>query len=171
MAIETDRALVLSGLRGGLTLGSPLAFTIENRDYENWQQGMDPFEGDVTYRQVVHPRPGHADLPGALKYGFEDMRPILERSSARETAARVAVGSIARQLLAPFGIEAACHVISIGSEKMNGSTPPYEALKAAEDSPVRCIDDDAATAMMTAIDQAKKQGDSLGGVVEVQVKG
>ncbi|SMP68157.1 chorismate synthase [Anoxynatronum buryatiense] len=171
MAIEQDRIHVLSGLRGGVTLASPLAFTIENRDYQNWQQGMDPFQGDVTYRQVVHPRPGHADLPGALKYGFDDMRPILERSSARETAARVAVGSITRQMLQPFGIEAACHVVSIGSAAIQHQPLTFESLTGAENSPVRCIDESAATKMMAAIDQAKAQGDSLGGVVEVRVKG
>jgi chorismate synthase len=140
MAIEQDRIEIISGVRGGLTMGSPIAYTIANRDFENWKSGMDPFEGDLDYRKVTQPRPGHADLAGALKYGFTDMRQVLERSSARETAARVAAGSIARQLLMPFGIEAACHVIRIGSVISGMKQVSFENLATAEKSPVRCVD-------------------------------
>ncbi|MDW7671040.1 MAG: chorismate synthase [Bacillota bacterium] len=172
MAIEKDHVEILSGIRGGITLGSPLAYLIHNRDYENWKEGMDPFEGDLAYKQVFHPRPGHADLPGALKYGFTDVRAVLERSSARETAVRVAAGSIARQLLSLFGIEAASHVVRIGSVMLNNDHKvTFDSLLSADTSPVRCINETTAQEMMKAIDQASAEGDSLGGVVEVRVKG
>lgn len=171
MAIENDRAEVLSGIRGGRTLGSPLAMVITNRDYENWKEAMDPFHGDQTLRRVTEPRPGHADLAGALKYGFDDMRQILERSSARETAARVAAGSIARQLLEPFGLRSMGHVIQIGGVTCDALEWTETYQTAAEESPVRCGDGKTSDNMMKAIDQAKEEGDTLGGVVEVRVKG
>jgi len=171
MKIEQDQIQVLSGIRGGITTGSPVAYLIMNQDYENWQEGMDPFLGDVDYKRVVHPRPGHADLPGLLKYGLSDVRPILERSSARETAARVAAGSIARQLLHYFGIQAACHVTQIGNVALDSNALSFDQLAQAETSPVRCISETTGKAMMQAIDLAKATGDSLGGIVEVRVKG
>lgn len=171
MKIEKDQIEVLSGIRGGITTGSPVAYLIMNKDYENWQEGMDPFKGDVDYKRVTHPRPGHADLPGLLKYGLSDVRPILERSSARETAARVAAGSIARQLLNLFSIKAACHVIQIGQVAMENQSITFDQLVDVETSPVRCISKTTEEAMMDAIDQAKAAGDSLGGIVEVRVKG
>lgn len=171
MNIEQDQIEILAGLRGGVTMGSPIAYLIQNRDYKNWTEGMDPFEGDLGYKQVLHPRPGHADLPGALKYGFSDMRPILERSSARETAARVAAGSLVRQLLQPFGIKASSHVVQIGCVNLVGVEISHEDLDRSEISPVRCIDNETGQRMMQAIDEAKVKGDSLGGIVEVRVKG
>ncbi len=171
MKIEKDQIEVLSGIRGGISTGSPVAYLIMNKDYGNWQEGMDPFQGDVNYERVTHPRPGHADLPGLLKYGLSDVRPILERSSARETAARVAAGSIARQLLHLFGIQAACHVIQIGQVALENHSITFDQLAEAEISPVRCISKKTEQAMMEAIDQAKASGDSLGGIMEVRVKG
>lgn len=171
MKIEKDKIQILSGIRGGITLGSPIAFTIPNKDYENWIQGMDPFEGDLDYKKVSHPRPGHADLAGAIKYGFEDMRHVLERSSARETTARVAAGSMAGQLLSQFNMEVASHVRSIGKVAIENKPVTFEALKAAEDSPVRCVCKKAEALMMAAIDGAKSDGDTLGGVIEIQIKG
>jgi len=170
MKIEQDQVEVMSGIRGGVTTGSPVAYLIVNRDYENWKEGMDPFLGDLDYKRVVHPRPGHADLPGALKYGLRDVRPVLERSSARETAARVAAGSMARQLLHVFGMEAACHVIQIGDAVLEKQPISFSQLAQAENSPVRCISEEAGQQMMRAIDNAKTAGDSLGGIVEVRVK-
>lgn len=171
MKIEKDQIEVLSGIRGGLSTGSPVAYMIMNRDYENWQEGMDPFLGDIHYKRVTHPRPGHADLPGLLKYGLTDVRPILERSSARETAARAAAGSFARQLLQLFGIKAACHVVQIGQVALENQAIDFDRLAKAETSPVRCVDAAAEKAMMLAIDEAKAAGDTLGGILEVRVKG
>lgn len=171
MAIEKDQIQVLSGLRGGLTLGSPISFMIHNKDYENWKDGMDPFYGDLNYKKVSHPRPGHADLTGALKYSFSDMRHVLERSSARETTARVAAGSIASQLLSVFGIEVASHVRRIGQAAIEQKQVAFHELKASEDSPVRSICKDAERRMIQCIDEAREDGDTLGGVIEVQVKG
>ncbi len=171
MKIEKDQIEVLSGIRGGVTTGSPVAYLIMNRDYENWQEGMDPFQGDVNYKRVSHPRPGHADLTGMLKYGLSDVRPILERSSARETAARVAAGSIARQLLNVFGVQAASHVIQIGQAALENQSISFDQLAEAELSPVRCISKTTEEAMIEVIDEAKAAGDSLGGIVEVRVKG
>ncbi len=171
MKIEKDKIQVLSGIRGGITLGSPIAFTIPNKDYENWKQGMDPFEGDLDYKKVSHPRPGHADLAGAIKYGFDDMRHVLERSSARETTARVAAGSIVGQLLSQFNIEVASHVRSIGNVAIENNPVAFEQLKDSESSLVRCICEKTERLMIKAIDGAKLEGDTLGGVVEIQVKG
>ncbi|RQD72566.1 MAG: chorismate synthase [Tindallia sp. MSAO_Bac2] len=171
MKIEKDQIQVLSGLRGGLTLGSPISFMIPNKDYENWKEGMDPFQGDLNYKKVSHPRPGHADLPGALKYSFSDMRHVLERSSARETTARVAAGSIASQLLSVFGIEVASHVRRIGQAAIEQKQVEFHELKASEDSPVRSVCKDAERRMIQCIDEAREDGDTLGGVIEIQVKG
>ncbi len=169
MKIESDRVQVLSGLRFGRTLGSPLALLIGNRDFDNWRDKMAPVgERPAGLAALTRPRPGHADLPGALKYGHRDLRDVLERASARETAARTAVGAVARQLLAAFGISVIGHVVAVGPV----SARPWQGdqadlAAAAEASPVRCADAAAAEAMIRQIDRAREEGDSLGGVVEV----
>lgn len=176
MKIETDQIEIMAGVRGGLTLGSPVSFVIQNRDYENWQGIMSPGECErLEERAVYRPRPGHADLAGAMKYNHRDMRNILERASARETAARVAVGAFCRQLLHLMDIYIYSQVLSIGSV----SAEPYpvdtgnwrECCERVELSPVRCLDNTAATAMMALIDQAKQEGESLGGSFEVGAVG
>jgi chorismate synthase len=169
MQIESDRARVISGLRFGLTMGSPLTLLIENKDWPNWQDAMgefSPSEGDP--RRITRPRPGHADLAGLLKYGTHDARNILERSSARETAARVAAGAAAKKLLRQFEIEIVSHVIEIGGiqaevEKLGSE----EIRKRAGNSQLRCADERAEAAMIERIDRAKEEGDTLGGMIEV----
>jgi chorismate synthase len=177
MQIEKDTVEITSGVRHGLTLGSPVALVVENNDWKHWVKimGSEPFEGDEEdiKRRVTRPRPGHADLNGAIKYGHHDMRNVLERSSARETTIRVAAGSVAKKLLSELGIEVASHVVEIGGVKSNVST--YETIESlreiSEDSPVRCLDPEAGEKMMRAIDTAKENGDSIGGIVEVIVEG
>jgi chorismate synthase len=174
MKIESDRALVLSGLRFGRTLGSPLTLQINNRDFENWRGRMDPQgEEPEGLEAVTRPRPGHADLSGALKYNLSDVRDVLERASARETAARVAVGAVAKELLRPFGIVVYSQVVAVGGVKARPLSPQELADRYAqvEGSPLRCGDAEAAAAMMVAVDRARETGDSLGGVVEVVVAG
>jgi chorismate synthase len=177
MRIESDRAEILSGVRHGETLGSPIALLVSNRDWANWTDAMspEPVESsgdDEAMRRVFFPRPGHADLVGALKYGRTDARDILERASARETAARVACGAVARRLLAELGITVGSHVVALGGVV---AAPPAELpddLNAASDpSPVRCLDEEAEGRMIDAIDAAKREGDTLGGVVEVVARG
>ncbi len=166
MLIESERAEVISGLRGGLTLGSPIAVKIANRDWQNWQTKMHPFkkpEGEP----VVRPRPGHADLAGLQKFGFNDVRNVLERASARETAARVAAGSLARQFLACFGVQILSQVVSIGPVESERRIEKLEDAKTIEESPVRCLDKIAEKKMIELIDQAREKGDTLGGVFEV----
>ncbi|MDY6893175.1 MAG: chorismate synthase [Chloroflexota bacterium] len=169
MAIEQDRAEILSGVWHGLTMGSPISLLILNRDWENWQQAMSisPVEQDIE--PLIRLRPGHADLAGAVKYNLDDVRPILERASARETASRVAVGAVARKLLAEFGIEIHSHTVCIGGRwaKQVDSID----WTVVESSPVRCADDDAEEAMISAIDNAKEDGDSVGGIFEVIASG
>ena len=170
MLIEQDRAHIMSGVRHGKTLGSPIGMTLENKDWANWQEAMavEPVE-DLDQvenaQRVTRIRPGHADLAGAMKYGFEDVRNVLERASARETAARVAAGAVAIRMLEEFGIHLHSHVISIGGIWAS----PSEAIdwQAVEDSPVRCADSEAAEKMMAEIDAAKEAGDTAGGTVEV----
>ena len=174
MLIEQDRASIISGIRHGFTLGSPIGMTLENKDWVNWQEAMaveyveNPSQEGRNQR-VTRIRPGHADLPGTIKYGFNDVRNSLERASARETAARVAAGSIAMGLLEEFGIKLHSHAISIGEVWAN----PGEAIDwdAVEESPVRCADPEAATRMMAEIDAAKEAGDTIGGTVEVVAEG
>ncbi|MBV8362829.1 MAG: chorismate synthase [Deltaproteobacteria bacterium] len=174
MAIERDEVRIVSGIRFGRTLGSPITFIIENRDFKNWEKRMsaDPRDRGEA-KLVTRPRPGHADLAGVLKYNLEDIRDVLERASARETAARVALGSIARQLMTPFGISVLGYVVSIGS--IEAKIPPdigLEQLAAvSEESPVRVADADAERAIIAEIDLCKKEGDTLGGVVEVMAAG
>lgn len=177
MRIESDRAEILSGVRHGETLGSPIALQIRNRDWENWTVAMSatPLEepaDDETLRRVFLPRPGHADLVGILKYDREDARDILERASARETAARVAAGAVARQLLEELGISIGSHVVMLGGiEAKLPDELPEDMTAATDASPVRCLDPDAEGAMIDAIDEAKHNGDTLGGVFEVVVRG
>jgi chorismate synthase len=173
MGIESDRVQALSGLRFGRTLGSPLAFLIENKDFANWRDRMAPC-GDkpAELAAVTRPRPGHADLPGALKYGHTDLRDVLERASARETAARTAVGGVAKQLLSAFGISVIGHVLAVGpvtARPWQGD--PAGLAAAAEASPVRCADPAVSEAIVRRIDLAREQGDSLGGVLEVVATG
>jgi chorismate synthase len=173
MKIEADGAQILSGVRAGETLGSPIALLIENRDWANWEDVMSPGKADdEPRRRLVRPRPGHADLAGVLKYDRSDARDILERASARETAARVAAGAVCRRLLAEFGVEIGSHVIALGGI---GAAPtpvlPSPLNAASDQSPVRCLDRTAEAAMIAAIDAAKEAGDTLGGVGEVVARG
>ena len=172
MKIEADRARILSGVRFGKTLGSPIALMVENRDWENWKERM-AVTPDGEAEPVLIPRPGHADLSGMIKYGFGDIRNVLERSSARETAVRVAVCTVARKLLETFGISIVSHVVAIGRARVQGSGKSSNSLsnEEADRSPVRCLDPEAEREMTAEIDQAKEAGDSLGGVFEVVVTG
>ncbi|MBF6559828.1 MAG: chorismate synthase [Candidatus Binataceae bacterium] len=174
MLIEKDEVRVVSGIRFGRTIGSPVTFIVENRDYKNWQKRMSADPADRGEAKVVtRPRPGHADLAGVLKYNLEDIRDVLERASARETTARVAIGSFARQLLAPFGVRVLGYVASIGA--IAATTPPALGLddlaRITEDSQVRMADADAERRVIAEIDQCKQVGDTLGGVVEVIAEG
>ncbi len=175
MQIEKDTAQVLGGVRHGCTTGAPIALVIENNDWKHWTTVMniEPIEGgDEEKRRVHRPRPGHADLNGGLKYNLKDLRNVLERSSARETAARVACGAVACQLLAEFGIKVAGQVIRIGEIEANRVELPLDELKrVTEESPVRVVDKDAELKMIALIDQTKLDGDTVGGVVEVIVEG
>ncbi|HEY8530412.1 MAG TPA: chorismate synthase [Paenibacillaceae bacterium] len=175
MQIESDSAKIVAGVRHGKTTGAPLAIVIENKDWVHWKTVMsvEPVEGDdETKRRVHRPRPGHADLNGGLKYNLKDLRNVLERSSARETAARVACGAVARQLLEKFGIKIAGFVVSIGDVTAKIPDLPLDELIAiTEESPVRVADPEAEKRMIELIDQAKKEGDSLGGVVCCIVEG
>ena len=170
MLIEQDHAHIMSGVRHGHTLGSPIGMTIENKDWVNWETAMAVEDvGDTSHdersKRVTRIRPGHADLPGAMKYGFQDVRDVLERASARETAARVAAGAVAMRLLEEFGIRMRSHVVSIGGIK--AEIPDVIDWQAVEESPVRCADPEAATRMMAEIDAAKEAGDTAGGTVEI----
>jgi chorismate synthase len=173
MKIEKDQVKIYSGVRWGRTIGSPVGLMIRNKDWENWRDKMsvDPMFLNSA-APLTRPRPGHADLAGALKYSMTDIRNILERSSARETAIRVAVGSVAKRLLEEFGIEVVSHVLSIGGvyAKVPRISVP-ELKKRAEVSELRCADPDAEKRMMRKIDEAKVAGDTLGGVFEVIIKG
>ncbi len=169
MKIEKDRAEITGGVRHGLTLGSPIALWVQNRDWVNWttKMAVEPIEDEIE--RVTRVRPGHADLAGALKYGFDDVRNVLERASARETTARVAVGGVAKRLLAEFGVAFRSHTLSIGMAK--AAAPAKIDWDAVEASPVRAATSEATAAMVAAIDVAKHEGDTLGGEVEVRVDG
>jgi chorismate synthase len=169
MKIEKDDFEILSGVRGGLTLGSPLAVMIRNTEYEKKWSHVMPVEGSTGGRPLTRPRPGHADLPGMLKYDFDDARNVLERASARETAARVAIGAVAKALLAQVGIDIVSHVVRIGEAAVPDDAPLPAAgdLEAIDASPVRCFHGPSGEAMVAAIEAAGAEGDSLGGVVEV----
>jgi len=179
MQIESDRAEILAGVRHGLTTGAPIALLIKNRDWVNWQQTMhveaEMPEGATGSRKtdVTRPRPGHADLAGAIKYGHTDIRDVLERASARETASRVAAGSLARQLLGRFGIRIASHVSAIGDVLLPESrTVSFaDADGIPDDAPLRCVDPDVQRRMVAAIDAAREAGDTMGGAFEVIATG
>ncbi len=172
--IEKDEADVLAGIRGGVTLGSPILLAVWNRDFKNWESAMDPWKPSTgeRARKVVRPRPSHADLVGALKYEHDDCRNILERASARETAARVAAGALCRKLLAEFGVDMVGHVIQIGEVFAGTDGLASHALRERSmASDVRCADPEAGARMRDAIKQAKRDKDSLGGVIEVRAWG
>ena len=166
MELEQDRAEILSGVRHGLTIGSPISLLIWNRDWENWQEVMAVSPTNKKIEPVTRLRPGHADLAGVLKYGLDDIRPILERASARETAARVAVGAVARRLLEEFGIEIHSHTIAIGGVSVKGEKEKIDWAKVGR-SPVRCAEAEAEREMIATIDKAKEAGDTVGGVFQV----
>ncbi|TAN43447.1 MAG: chorismate synthase, partial [Nitrospirae bacterium] len=178
MKIESDHAQILSGVRWGKTIGSPISLMIENRDWKNWSEGMSPdaaHQGSI--KPVTKPRPGHADLAGVLKYDQKDARNILERSSARETAMRVGLGAITKQFLADLGIVTGSYILQIGSVRTGVRTEmlgPPDLLKlfaAAERSVVRCPDPAASKKMVALIDKALRDGNSLGGIFEVFITG
>jgi chorismate synthase len=171
MLIEKDKAEVLSGVRGGYTLGSPIAMRIENRDWENWEKIMGTEECDFSLKTVTFPRPGHADLTGGMKYDHRDLRNVLERASARETAARVAVGALVRQVIEPFGIELNSRVCRIGEICDKPDIDAPDLYKKVKESPVGFYDDEAAKKAMSYIDSVKEAGESVGGVVETVVTG
>jgi chorismate synthase len=172
MKIESDRADVTAGVRHGRTLGGPVAIQVHNRDFTNWEERMNPWPVDAETPEVHLPRPGHADLVGTQKYGLSDVRDILERASARETAARVAGGAVAKEFLRALGVEVYSHVLQITSV----SAPRRDDLTAedfahVDDSPVRCLDPETSKAMVAEINSLRKQNESLGGVFEVRAFG
>lgn len=172
MRIEKDRIEIMSGVRHGKTLGSPISFIIENRDWENWQVPMstEPVPEGANIRAVTRPRPGHVDLAGALKFQTRDVRDVLERASARETAARVAIGSLCRLFLLHFGIGVGSHVLAVGKERVSlefENLTSEEIFNIDPESPLNCADPDVEKRMIAAIDEAKQLGDTLGGIVEV----
>src|SRR6266705_6116843 len=171
MKIEQDRVEILSGVRHGLTLGSPLTLMIENKDWANWNDVMATEPREIApekSRRLKRPRPGHADLAGGLKFGVRDLRNVLERASARETAARVACGALAKQLLGSFGAEIRSHVIQLGGIPDKPLELTFDQIAAIpEDAPLNCADDEAQQRMIELIDQKKSEGDTLGGIFEV----
>ncbi len=173
MKIERDRAEVTAGVRHGLTLGGPIALSVANRDYANWEERMNPWPVSEPVEEVHLPRPGHADLVGIQKYNQTDVRNILERASARETAARVAGGALCKAYLAELGVQIRSHVIQIASVHAPEPTAPLriEDFTEVDASPVRCLDGDATKAMVAEIDRLRKANESLGGVFEVQAFG
>jgi chorismate synthase len=178
MQIERDEAELLSGIRAGETLGSPIAMVVRNRDWKNWQDIMNPelndgeSAGAARRRAVTRPRPGHVDLSGMLKYDREDARDVLERASARETTARVAASAVCRRLLAEFGIRVDSHVVHLGGVDARRPDPMPEDLNAiADQSPLRTLDPEAEREMIARIDEAKRAGNTLGGVCEVICEG
>lgn len=175
MKIESDTVEVISGVRHGVALGSPIALSIENKDFVHWQEVMSTDELEFepkNPRVVTRPRPGHADLAGGQKYQTRDLRNILERASARETAARVACGAIAKQLLVAFGVELRSHVIKLGHIQIVPLWREWEEILAiSDDTPLNCVDERGQREMIDLIDTTKAEGDTLGGIFEVVVKG
>ena len=170
MKIERDTAHILSGVRHGATIGSPIAMQLANRDWQNWQESLPVAIGDPSkHKRVASPRPGHADLAGALKYNFSEARYVLERASARESAARVAIGALAKLFLRELGIEVLSHVIAVGSVilKTNISWEKIRSLESCEQVILNCADPETEQAMKEEVDKVLKTGDSLGGVFEV----
>jgi chorismate synthase len=172
MKIERDQAEVTGGVRHGRTLGGPIALQVTNRDYANWEERMNPWPVEAAVPEVHLPRPGHADLVGTQKYGQTDVRNILERASARETAARVAGGAVAKAFLKALGVQVFSHVIQITSVKApNTKDLTPDDFENVDESPVRCLDPEASTAMVKEIDRLRKANESLGGVFEVRAFG
>jgi chorismate synthase len=167
MKIEDDEVEIISGVRYGLTTGSPIALFITNRDWQNWQEQLRVAPAEKEAEPVTCPRPGHADLAGVTKYGLKDIRSIIERASARETAARVAAGAIARRFLEELGIAIHSHTVAIGQHLCQQGEASSIDWQQVEASPVRCADAELERAMMAAIDEAKADGDTLGGIFEV----
>ena len=177
MKIETDTAQFLSGVRHGETIGSPIAILLVNRDWENWKDAMaveDHPESRAKYKPLSPPRPGHADLAGCLKYNFREARYVLERASARETTARVAVGAVAKLFLRDFGIEVASHVVALGGAALAGDPVPFEkvlALCDRDDLMLACVDPEVEARMKAEVDRATENRDTVGGTFEVIVRG
>lgn len=171
MKIETDTAHILSGVRQGMTIGSPIAIVLQNKDWKNWQESLPVAEGDPEkHRAVKSPRPGHADLAGALKYNFREARFVLERASARESAARVAIGALAKLFLRKLGIEVLSHVIRVGGAAINNAEVSWEKiadLSRRSEVLLNCADPEAEARMKGEVDRVLKTGDSVGGVFEV----
>lgn len=175
MKIEQDEVEIAGGVRGGETLGSPVAIVIRNRDFENWRGAMDPWqidEAEATKRRVHAPRPGHVDLIGGMKYGRRDLRDVLERASARETASRVAAGAMAKELLRAFGVEIRSGVVSIGGAGDPEYSPSWDELLAVDDdSPLRAIHREHEPAMVAEVDRAREAGETLGGTIVAAARG
>jgi chorismate synthase len=174
MRIERDTAHILSGVRHGKTIGSPIAMTLANKDWKNWEEILPVAEGDAEkHKPVTSPRPGHADLAGALKYGFPDARYVLERASARESAARVACGAVAKMLLGALGVRVASHVVRVGSAELarEASFDEIAALAARKEVLLACVDPGSEARMKAEVDLALRTGDTIGGVFEVVVHG
>src|ERR1700732_5025972 len=171
MKIERDQADVLSGIRHGMTIGSPIAVLLENRDWKNWQEALPVGEGDpARHKRVASPRPGHADLAGALKYNFSEARYVLERASARESAARVAIGALAKTFLFELGIEVLSHVVAVGKASMGDFQPSWEqvhALWKKEEILLNCVHPETEQEMKNEVDKVLRTCDSVGGVFEV----
>ncbi len=171
MKIETDRVHIVSGVRYGKTIGSPISVLLENKDWKNWQESLPVEAGDpAKHRRVASPRPGHADLAGALKYNFPEARYVLERASARESAARVAVGAIAKLLLEQLSVEVLSHVIAVGKAAIAQGEVPWEKIKKLHgkgEVVLNCVDEETEQRMKNEVDQALRTGDSVGGVFEV----
>ena len=174
MKIERDTAHILSGVRHGMTIGSPISVQLENRDWKNWQESLPVAEGDpARHKRVASPRPGHADLAGALKYNFPEARYVLERASARESAARVAIGALTKLFLRELGIEVLSHVVAVGAEALPQEVPweRIQALYSQEEILLNCADRETEQRMKGEVDKVLKTGDSVGGVFEVVARG
>jgi chorismate synthase len=175
MKIESDEVEIAGGVRGGETLGSPIAIVIRNRDFENWRGAMDPWsldEAEATKRRVHAPRPGHVDLVGGMKYDRRDLRDVLERASARETASRVAAGAIAKELLRSFGIDVRSGVVSVGDAGDPDYAPSWDELTSVdEESPLRAVNREHEPAMIAAVDRARELGETLGGTIVAAARG
>jgi chorismate synthase len=173
MKIEKDAASVTSGVRHGRTMGGPIALQVANRDYKNWEERMNPWPVEADVPEVHLPRPGHADLAGVQKFGFTDVRNVLERASARETAARVAGGALAKEFLRALGVEVVSHVTQIGSVKapVPSGEPVLADFDAVDESPVRCLDAEATKAMVNEINVLRKKNESIGGIFELRAYG
>jgi chorismate synthase len=173
MKIEKDAAIVTSGIRHGKTLGTPIALSVPNRDYANWEDRMNPWPVEAEVAEVHLPRPGHADLPGVQKFGHSDVRNVLERASARETTARVAVGALARAVLRDLGVTVRSHVVRIGEVDAPVAESPLQIadFEGVDESPVRCLDKETERLMIRHIDVQRKANETIGGIFEVQVFG